>query len=308
MFSIKKIVAAVDRSPHADQVVTYAIDVAARTGADLDLLRVEVIHEERLTQKEVFEWKNDVHKLLQERDATWITVQYITERAITPAPGIVKYAADVEAGMIVIGTHGRRGFRAFMLGSVAQEVIRTAPCPVFTVSAMEERHLEIGRSNRILVPLDFSKYSIAALKYARELADTIGATVEIVHVVEDTFHPAFYGPFYQSIYDVIPEIEDVSRRNIIKLLDQTGGYAIQTKIDVFKGHPARDIPKFAQESGVELIVMATHGLTGLDHLFMGSVAERTAQQARCPVLTIRVDQLPSVEEGIEYDFEDLAVI
>lgn len=303
MQSTWKILAAADRSPHATHVIKYAIDIAKRIGAEIDFLYVDVLHGEPYDKQVEIHRKRFIEEQLAARDATGLTVQLVSEKDTTPAPAILRYADENECTMIVMGTHGRRGVRALVLGSVAQEVIRFAPCPVFTVSGRDAEQLDIGMIDRILVPIDFSRHAIGALKYARGFSDLIAGSMEIIHIVEDTFHPAFYGPFHHSIYDVNPEIEALSRRNIIRLLERTGGYDARTTIDVFKGHPSRDIATWATDHGSELIVMATHGLTGMQHLFIGSVAERTVQLAPCPVVTIHVDILPEVEPELEDELE-----
>jgi len=300
--------AAIDRSSHALHVLRYAIDLAARLRADLHILHVEVLHEEPYDKQLRIRQERMVQEQIKNRNAEGIlSVRHVIERDVSPAPSIIRYARDNRCDLIVMGTHGRRGVRALVLGSVAHEVIRFASCPVFTITGDEDEQVDIGMLTRLLVPIDFSRHAIGALKYARELAQKLSASLEIIHIVEDTFHPAFYSPFHQSIYDVNPEIETLARNNIVRLLELTGGYPERATVEVFRGHPARDIARWASEHGSELIVMATHGLTGMQHLFMGSVAERTVQLAPCPVMTIHVDLLPHVEPELWEEF-DVAVV
>lgn len=297
------ILAAADRSPQASHVIKYAIDLAARVQGELQILHVDALHEEPFDKQILTHRMNFVEEQLAARDAEGLPVTYLTERDVTPAPGILRCAETNRCDMIVMGTHGRRGVRALLLGSVAHEVIRFAPCPVFTVTGKDEEQLDIEMISKVLVPIDFSSHAIGALKYARELAELLRISIDIIHVVEDTFHPAFYGPFHTSIHDVNPDIEALSRRNIIRLLERTGDVMTDTKIEVFRGHPGRDIARWATDHGSELIVMSTHGLTGMQHLFIGSVAERTVQLAPCPVITIHVDLLPHVEQELVEELE-----
>jgi len=298
------LLAAVDRSTQAVHVIRYAIDLAVRLKGELHVLYVDALHDEPYDKQMRIQRERMVREQIKARGAEGhIVVKFVSERDVTPAPGIIRYGRDNHCDMVVMGTHGRRGVRALVLGSVAHEVIRFASSPVFTVTGEDDEFVDIGMLSRILIPLDFSRHAVGALKYAREFAARLGASLELVHVVEDTFHPAFYGPFHQSIYDVNPDIEDIAYNHIVKLLERTGGVPDGTHIDVFRGHPARDIPRWASEHGSELIVMATHGLTGMQHLFMGSVAERTVQLAPCPVVTIHVDLLPHVESELMEDFE-----
>jgi nucleotide-binding universal stress UspA family protein len=292
------ILAAADRSQQASHVILYGVDLAVRLRADLHVLYVEALHGEPFDRQVEARRERLVEEQMRAARAQKLPVHYATERDVTPAPGIIRYATEHKVDLIVMGTHGRRGVRALVLGSVANEVIRFAPCPVFTVSGADGEMLDISMISRVLVPIDFSRHAIGALMYARNLADMLKASLEIIHVVEDTFHPAFYGPFHHSIYDVNPDIEEIAERNIERLLQLTGGRPKDVTIDVFKGHPGRDIAAWAESHGSELIVMATHGLTGMQHLFMGSVTERTVRLAPCPVLTIHIDLLPHVEDEL----------
>jgi len=141
---------------------------------------------------------------------------------------------------------------------------------------------------RILVPVDFSPHSDRALAYAARLAGQVGASVELLHVVEDRF---VGGAFTTEIYvPSLPEMiqglidEASSRLESFKTAMFPHGSDVTTAVMV--GHGANTIVEHAASGGFDLIVMGTHGRTGFSHLFMGSVAERVVRTAACAVLTL----------------------
>lgn len=134
---------------------------------------------------------------------------------------------------------------------------------------------------KILVPTDFSHTGDAALKYASSMARDQGATLVIAHVEEP---PIAYagGEFYYGIPNPTPA-ELRKMLGEVKPTDPNVAYEHR----LVSGHPATAICKLAQEEGVDLIVLGTHGRTGLTRLLMGSVAEEIVRRAPCPVMTFR---------------------
>lgn len=142
---------------------------------------------------------------------------------------------------------------------------------------------------RILVPVDFSACSDQAVHYAATLAGQVGAAVELIHVVEDPFAS---GVFTAEIY--VPNVPDMiqgfindatTRLASLKASMFPHGADVDTAVVV--GRAAHTIVEYAKGQGYDLIVMGTHGRTGVTHLFMGSVAERVVRTSPCAVLTVR---------------------
>jgi nucleotide-binding universal stress UspA family protein len=140
----------------------------------------------------------------------------------------------------------------------------------------------------ILVPVDFSPPSDAALEYARSVAARYGASLHLVHVAEDPYR-AFY-----SAEVVVAEVEGL-REEILtdtetRLKDRlrpADVTELQATAESIIGTPAGSIVEYAAGHDIDLIVMGTHGRGGMAHLLMGSVAERVVRTAPCPVLTVR---------------------
>ena len=140
---------------------------------------------------------------------------------------------------------------------------------------------------RILVPIDFSVHSKNALRYAIPLAEQFGAALHLIYVVEPTIYPADLG-FGQV---VIPEVEEELRERgfeeLKTLVEREIGERVKATSAVRTGKPHQEILHEAEENDVDLIVVATHGHTGVEQILFGSTAMRIVRLAKCPVLTVR---------------------
>jgi nucleotide-binding universal stress UspA family protein len=138
--------------------------------------------------------------------------------------------------------------------------------------------------HHIIVPTDFSEHSQQAIQYARELAQTFGATLVLLHVVELPPSPIEGLPPSQLGGTLLEDLEQQATSNLAQVLAKEAEVTVVRRVVV--GIPYRRIVEVAADEKVDLIVMATHGRTGFSHLFMGSVAEKVVRAAPCPVLTI----------------------
>lgn len=144
----------------------------------------------------------------------------------------------------------------------------------------------------ILCPIDFSQSAMNALDYAIELAKVVRADIKLLHVYED---PLASIPFARTGSAGDPTapieiIEEARRKRIAeieRLQAMCASHGVQAKVQEIEGTPAQTIVKVAGETGIDLIIMGTHGRTGLSHALVGSVAERVVRQSPCPVLTVR---------------------
>lgn len=135
----------------------------------------------------------------------------------------------------------------------------------------------------IVVPTDFSYASDAALGYARMLAARFGASLHLLHVVDEAGS-------WSEVYAAIPDIRDRLSADAARRLEAMVACLpppVQATSAVVCGSPVPTIVKVAESKGADLIVMGTHGRRGMGHLLLGSVAERVVRLAPCPVLTVR---------------------
>ena len=141
----------------------------------------------------------------------------------------------------------------------------------------------------ILVPVDFSPHAEYAFTYATRFAERFGAKLALLYVVDDSF---VTGGWSSEIYvSNVPElmenlIADADRR-LATLKASAAALGLTAETAVIRGRPAHAIVEHAKNGGFDLIVMGTHGRTGVSHVVMGSVAERVLRKAPCPVLTVR---------------------
>lgn len=159
--------------------------------------------------------------------------------------------------------------------------------------------------NKIFVPTDFSPCSQAAIAYAVFLAQQLNATLLLTHILTPLAYPLDFALIEYSEFDRVEASRGLER--IARPWQQKG---VQIETHLFKGDPATEIADKAKRLECDLIVMGTHGRTGMAHLMMGSVAERVLRTASLPVLTVRqqkgkeaekVPQSEPVEEQMAAD-------
>lgn len=295
MIRFNNILAAYDFSENGDHVLEAASRLARDSKARLHIIYVQVIHDDPFMPVAAGPHHERIAESLDARisaiqqGADSLPVESRVVRAVSAAPAVTEAATEIDADLIVVGTHGRRGLRRLVLGSVAEEVVRTAPCPVLTVHKSDKTEvLTPGPDAEILVPVDFSTHSLSVIPMARELAAVSGARLRLLHVVEEVIHPAFYNAGAFSIYDLQPDVEDRALEHLKEAYSRQFGPAVPVVFEVVTGHPAVEIVETVAAHGSGMIVMATHGLGGMAHVFLGSVAERVVRTAGCPVLTAKI--------------------
>jgi nucleotide-binding universal stress UspA family protein len=141
---------------------------------------------------------------------------------------------------------------------------------------------------KILAPTDFSEASCAAIEQAAELADRFESELCLVHVVEPmpSTSPDFDYGFDVSSYE--PGLYASAEERLQEIQQARVARTVASRCVLCYGEPAREIVRVGQEEATDLIVIATHGLTGWRHLVFGSVAEKVVRMACCPVLTLRL--------------------
>ena len=142
---------------------------------------------------------------------------------------------------------------------------------------------------RILVPVDFSEPSLRALDYAAQLGRAFRIELIVLHVVETVYYP-FAGDLYGTGYDmsaVYRALERAGREQLARLAARLKQRRIAARTLLLMGSAPQTIVDTAKKLKADLIVMSTHGRTGLSHVLMGSVAERVVRTAACAVLTVR---------------------
>jgi nucleotide-binding universal stress UspA family protein len=296
---LKKILLATDFSDSANVAFDEALFWARSFNAELHLLHVLVLYGDapgredddlsdtyqRLTAAANEEMRGSVAV----RSTEGLTIVESQQQDASAGPAILRYARNQGADLIVVGSHGRRGWRRFLVGSVAEEVVRSADCPVLVVHGEESRPNR--RLDRILVPFDFSADAQKSLKTATQLAAKFGSHLDLVHVMAEAITTGGQGipapglpADSRVMVDLRAETEELLRRRAAEA--STPEHPVEPHL--LTGHAPSRIVELAQELSADLILLASHGLTGISRALLGSVSERVVRTATCcPVLVLR---------------------
>ncbi len=140
---------------------------------------------------------------------------------------------------------------------------------------------------KILVPQDFSEYSLHALKYAVTFAELFKSELIVLHIVEPIVYPADFSFGQVSIPAMEEEIRKHSEEQLNELVEREIPAGIRATPMIRVGKPFIEIVEVAKGENADLIVISSHGRTGMDHVLFGSTADKVVRKAPCPVLTIR---------------------
>src|SRR5712671_3033877 len=198
------------------------------------------------------------------------------------ADSILSFAQLQKADVIVMGTHGRRGFDRLMLGSVTDRVMRRAPCPVLaaskphdSVAAGKERG-HVHHLSRILFCADFSENSERALEYAISATAEYDAELTLLHVLEEVPSLA-----------KTEEATAAAAERLDKLIPPEGRKSLKIRTAARIGKPYAQIIQLAMEAQIDLVIMGVRGRGALDVAVFGSTTYRVMQLGSCPVLAVR---------------------
>ena len=299
MILINRILLPIDFSFCSDQLLDHALHLARKYKADLIVYHAIVLYEDdphnpahifpdiqaisdklHRTARIKMEAAADSHRGLG------IRIETIQERGFSASEMILRFVEDHDVDLIVMGTRGRRFPGPLLLGSVAEKVVRHATVPVLTIRGQKNPGT-VDTIEHILVPVDFSDHSRNALAHARDVAATFGARLQLLHVVEDVVHPIFYTATGKtSLFDLRPNLKSRSEEELERLFEDTPGPDVDHEVHCVDGHAAGEIVRFASEQNTNLIIMATHGLSELSQVLIGSVTQRVVRRAPCPVFTV----------------------
>ena len=298
---MRRILFPTDFSPCAERALAHALFHADTQNAELHILHA--VHWDAPsstgTMPDPETILHEMHQVARVRIAEMLssrgeqTFHIVTRTEIGPRPAAVinQYITDHHICMTVMGTHGRSLIPHFLLGSVAEEVARTAHCPVMTVRA-DGAHNRLGALRHILVPIDYSNQAKHALYHARQIAEMHGSMVHLLHVIPD-IEPAcgHADAGFELLDTMMPRLVEEHRERLGAFLEQTGGARVPYDVEVATGKVHWQTVAIAEKHHMDMIVMGTHGYKGFNHLLLGSNAERVIRTAPCPVFTVKINNI-----------------
>ena len=288
------IIVPLDGSDFAARAIPDATALATSSGAKLVLVRV-LAH--RALESAVDERDAIQASLNMDADtlrADGLRVETAVRRvhpihADDVARAIAVVADEQQAELIVMSTHGRGGLGRWVYGSVADSLLQQSTTPVLLVSPHVDSPLPTDRRLRVLVPLDGSELAEDAIETANLLAGTLDTELTLLQVVESPPYPYYYLP-----YDPDAEL-GAARQYLQSHADRLRAQGKRVTARATMGNPSWVVARVAREVEADIVVMATHGRTGLDRLVLGSVATATLQRSDVPVLLVRPSVMPATD-------------
>lgn len=280
MRPIKRILLATDFSDSAENAARFATALAADREAELHVLTVHLMN--ALIAETSTKLYEEHKKRLEDYDpAPDLKVVKTIEHGATAAPVVADYAREHDIDLIAIGTHSRQGLARFFLGSVAAEVVRTAPVSVLVTGPGPTAAPEDYKC--ILVPVDFSDPSVEALREAATIAETHGARLVAAHVVDTDL-------MYSYSQVNTEKVDQLARQALAGAVDKAG-VSSQAEQVIVSGNVHTRIAEVAREQGADLIVMGASGRGMVERLLLGSATNRVLRTAHCPVLVHRGEEV-----------------
>ena len=303
MRTVNRILVPTDFSNCSNDALLQAVALAKVHDARLDVLHVLADVDDPLRVESYGEQQEDVtldvlraeadtqmHAVLSSLPVDTVAVRRV-QAVGDPCEAILNHAEAETIDLIVLGTHGRKGVSRWVLGSVAEMVVRKAACSVLVVRQKRQRTTDL---RRIGVAIDLSEQSRPVLEQAIGLARENGARLDVLHVIEPFAVPVSLTGI-ATLSDLVPDIEDKIRERIHWMMDAAVKTPFPYELVIQEGHPVHVLTEYAENNRLDLIVMGTHGNTGLTRFLLGSVAERVLRYAPCPVFIAKTRETEAEE-------------
>jgi nucleotide-binding universal stress UspA family protein len=286
MIDLQHVLCPVDFSESSTRALAHATALTRWYGAQLTVLHVVDVPTEFVDPVTRDEALTELHRFVEGAGVS--PDVHVIADAGDASTTIVDQALATRTDLIVLGTHGRGGFKRLLLGSVAETVLHEAPCPVLTVSP----HTKAASSavvtfKRILCPIDFSPSALQALEFALNLARQAGGLVTLFHVVEWLPEDEPRGSAHFDVPEFRGHLVDDAKRRLRSLVAEESRTWCEIDEIIASGRAHREILRAAEAGSVDLIVMGAQGRGGVELALFGSTTEQVVRGAACPVLTVR---------------------
>jgi hypothetical protein len=286
---LEKLLLSTDGSEFSEGAVREAVKLAKIGSSKLFVLSVIETNPEfevlapQIVEKEEEQTRDCLEQIKSTAAKEGVECEIIARHTESPFQAIVEEAEKNQADLIIMGRRGRTGLRRLLMGSVTAKVIGYSPCNVLVVPRLAEI-----KYKKILVATDGSKYSVAAASEAIGIAKRCGADLFIISVVPTETASPFDIVHSEMQHEMIAQKEfQDGEKNVNDLLVVARQEGVNVKGHIIQGRPYDVIVENSREEGVDLIVMGSHGRTGMERLLMGSVTERVVGNADCSVLVVK---------------------
>jgi nucleotide-binding universal stress UspA family protein len=286
--AVRRILHPTDLSHSGSHALKQAVQLALAHGATLHVFHAVLLHAEDPARLEP-ELEAYARRAKQEAE-TWLReatsgsgpldLEVSVGRGVSPFDAIMDKVNDLRPDIVVMATHGRTGLNRFLMGSEAEKVLRHADCNVLTLRPDARLGGSPDGFRHALVAVDFSDHARRALHITRSLLSRSGR-VTMLHVVDPIPH-FYYAGGVTSRFQLDPDLQ----ARVEERLREWSSDA-ESDIRVMEGSPAEEIVRAADALGADVVAIGSRGLTGLEHVLLGSVAERVCRFARLPVLTVK---------------------
>ena len=291
LLMFKDILVPLDGSMLAERALAPAASIAEAMSAKLTLLRVvpqfailaaaPMLYEEmnRLGEEESYAYLRS-----QADDLVLSTPVEVACETGQPADTVIRYAENHGIDLIMMSSHGRSGLNRWVYGSVAERVLRQAPCATSIISA---RAAPKEKCQSILVPLDGSELAEQALEPGRGIAAAMGADLHLLTITTSA-HQMLETSSMREVFDGIQDKEmDDAKAYLQAICADTPDEHVFIEVEAAQGAVASSIIEYVDRNGIDMIVMSSHGRTGLRRWVYGSVAEKVLRSACCATMIIR---------------------
>lgn len=287
--STERILLSTDGSVYSEGAVREAIQLAKKCASAFTAISVIETNPEfeSLAPAYLEKQEKEAHALLdqvrKQAAQAGLACETVVREGEDSYQYIIEEARTRKISLIVMGRRGRKGLKRLVMGSTTARVIGHAPCNVLVVP----RAAQVKFKN-IVVATDGSKHSLAAASEAIGIAKKNGAVLTVLAVVPSEFMPPTDVELAMPQRELIAEQEmKEAEKNARTVKDAARKESVSVQAFVMSGKPAEAIVDTAKEKGADLIVVGSHGRTGLDKLLMGSVAERVIVRTDCAVLVAK---------------------
>jgi nucleotide-binding universal stress UspA family protein len=300
MSTFSRILFPTDFSEFSNQAMETALAWARRFGADVHMLHVVTVHnydpfnpdmgfpEVNIAGSLQSAAERQMAQFADETASAGPTITREIRTGFSPWNEIATSAADQEADLIIMATHGRKGLEKLFLGSTAEKVVEHTPCPVLLLRPGDQDGVVPPEQiESIVFPTDFSEAAGDAAPLAFELAKELGARLTIFHCVEQDVPPPYYAAGITSIFELNDEVLSMARQQMATLLPDSLAEELEHDFVIREGRSAQQLVEYASESAADLVIMATHGYSGLEQAMLGSTTDRVMRNTPCPLLVVR---------------------